>query len=188
MDGDCYITLLPYAISDHERIFKSKTGPHQRIKVSGSSTLGNISNYALAMAGRTRNPGTHIALYVQNGTERLSLPLSLSVGEFLSITNQTKEGSVYYSFVDPPESWTPPPPAPQRERPPPPPSGNKDAHSAPVFTPPYHSGISMLSNSFGSALHNSDSRGESQPSADATETSGDLRRQLEALLSGSSPE
>jgi hypothetical protein len=187
--ADCYITLLPYSVSDHERIFKTKTGPQQRIKVTATSTLANVATYVLNLATNSRTSTTYVKLFVDNGSERLGLPFSLSVGEFLCISNRTREGAVYYLFVD--EQTREPPrkpdqhPVPEKHIPPEP-----ELPSSPVFTPVYHSGISMFSNSFGRSLPAYDSRGEAPTLAhEATMASAvDLRRQLEALLSGSSTE
>jgi hypothetical protein len=177
---DCFITLLPFSVLDHERVFRTKTGPQQRIKVSASSTLASIASYILNLSVTPRGPDTYVKLYVENGAGRLSLPLSLSVGEFLSIANRGKEGALYYFFAE--EHTQNPEPIPAADLR----IVNPSIHSTPVYPPVYHSGISMFSNSFGRSLPNHDSRGDAGLIAD--EGTVDLRRHLEALLSASSIE
>jgi hypothetical protein len=169
-EGEFYVCLIPCAQSDHERIFRTRTGPHQRIKVSRNSRLTAIAHYIQNLISPPNRHPTRVELYTVAGSERLSVPLCLTVGELYYMTNQQGDGELYYSLIDGNSE--------ERERP----SSPVCAPSAPVF----HSGLSMLSNSFGMALPgiDSDSFGVGRAEETSGETVVDLKANLEKLLQG----
>jgi hypothetical protein len=169
--GEYYVTLIPCSQTDHERIFHTRTGPHQRIKVSTNSRLSTIADYIVSLVPSLRQRPFNIALYVNSDQGRIRVPLCLSVAELFFMTNQSHEGGVFYSFVDPPAA--PPLEITPRER---------TADQTPFSPPVYHSGLSMFSNSFGSLVPSQDSGAASH--CDDSESSVGLREHLESLLSG----
>jgi hypothetical protein len=169
--GEYYVTLTPCSQADHERIFHTRTGPHQRIKVSTNSRLSTIADYIVSLVPSLRQRPFHIALYVNSDQGRICVPLCLSVAELFFMTNQSREGDVFYSFVDLPAA--PAPEIPPRDAP---------IDQTPFSPPVYHSGLSMFSNSFGSPFPSHDSGPTSH--REDTESSVDLREHLESLLSG----
>jgi hypothetical protein len=169
--GEYYVTLIPCSQADHERIFHTRTGPHQRIKVSTNSRLSTIADYIVSLVPSLHQRPFHIALYVKSDEGRVRVPLCLSVAELFFMTNQSREGGVFYSFVDLPAApW--PEVAPRES----------SVDQTPFSPPVYHSGLSMFSNSFGSLFSSHDSGSASH--RDDGESSVDLREHLESLLSG----
>jgi hypothetical protein len=177
-DPELYVTLIPCTKYDHERIFRTRSGPHQRIKVSQNSRLTTIAQYVLGLAPSSRgNRPSHISFYAKRGGDHVSLPLCLTLGELFLITNQPRDGELFFSlteeFVGEVE--------PMIEKAADIPVG--EVEPSPVF----HSGLSLLSNSFGMILPNMDSRGDSggqKGEEGGGETPLDLRNHLEALLAG----
>jgi hypothetical protein len=92
-----FLQTVPLKNSDHKRITSHKNNPLQRIKVSDNTTLFAISLYIKRLAGAEFD-GTPVYLYANYHNEPLQLPLSLSVREYLIITNQGTIGEVRYSF------------------------------------------------------------------------------------------
>jgi hypothetical protein len=124
-------------------------------------------------------PPTRVIFYTGAGADFVGVPPCLTLGELFFITNQDRSGKVYFSLADDPiVPEVPPSPLPPIELPTSPPS--------PSHMPVFHSGLSLLSNSFGMILPTLDSRGfESRQEEEGTpETAIDMRNQLEAMLSG----
>jgi hypothetical protein len=176
--GEYYVTLIPFTASDHERIFHTRSGPHQRIKVSTNSRLSTVAEYIVNLAPSLRQSRICVALYVSNGPNRVRIPLCLSVAELFFMTNQSREGEVFYAFVEPTpigtvESLVRKEPTNAQPMPP---------SQFPTAVPTvYHSGLTMFSNSFATLPpgHNS-----AVVRMDRAESAVDLRNHLEALLSG----
>ena len=127
-----YLSLNPISVSDYERIFMARSGPKLRIRLSMQSTLEMVATNLVdrALAAR-RDGGLRVELFVKSRAEYVKLPLCLAVSEYLAMTNQGREGNVWYRCKDDRES--------------------RVAHSQPeplVF----HSGLSMYSNSFGAVV------------------------------------
>jgi hypothetical protein len=95
---ELYIQIVPLKNSDHKRVTRHKSNPLQRIKVSDNTTLLTITSYIKRLAG-AESDGTSVSLYANYHNEPLQLPLSLSVAEYLIITNQTDQGELRYSFA-----------------------------------------------------------------------------------------
>jgi hypothetical protein len=144
--GEYYVTLIRFTPSDHERIFHTRSGPNQRIKVSTNSRLSTVAEYIVNLAPSLRQSCTRVALYVSNGQDRMRIPLCLSVAELFFMTDQSREGEVFYAFVDPPPIETVELPVrkkPAEAQPTPQP------HFPTAVPTVYHSGLTMFSNSFG---------------------------------------
>ena len=153
-----YLSLNPISVSDYERIFMARSGPKLRIRLSMQSTLEMVATNLVdrALAAR-RDGGLRVELFVKSRAEYVKLPLCLAVSEYLAMTNQGREGNVWYRCKDDRES--------------------RVAHSQPeplVF----HSGLSMYSNSFGAVVP---AAAEHEPGS-RMENVTDLREQLEKLL------
>jgi hypothetical protein len=110
----------------------------------------------------------------------MRIPLCLSVAELFFMTNQSREGEVFYAFFDPPPIETIE--SPVRKKP-------ADGQPMPpqfltAVPTVYHSGLTMFSNSFGNLPQGHDSGGVRMDDGPGPESSVDLRNHLEALLSG----
>jgi hypothetical protein len=101
----------------------------------------------------------------------IQVPLCLSVTELFFMTNQSREGEVFYSFVDSPVA--PLPEIAPRER---------AVNQTPFSPHVYHGGLLRFLNSFGSHFPFHDSGSGSHCGDD--ESSVGLREHLESLLSG----
>jgi hypothetical protein len=138
-----YLTLILCNQTHHVRIFHTRTGLHQRIKISTNSRLSTIADYIISSVSSLHQRSFHISLDVNSDQGRIQV---LSVAKLLFMTNQSREGEIFYSFVD--SLAAPPPEIALRER-----AVNQTSFSPPV----YHSGLLMFSNSFGSLFPSHDS-------------------------------
>jgi hypothetical protein len=91
------LSIVPLKNSDHKRVTCHKSNPLQGIKDSDNTTLLTISCYIKRIAAAEFD-GTPIYLYANYPNEPLQIPLSLSVREYLIVTNQVAIGEVPYSF------------------------------------------------------------------------------------------
>jgi hypothetical protein len=179
-DGELYVTLLPCTPADQARIFRTNSSTHQRVKVSKNSRLTAIAQYVLGLVPPSRSQPTSIAFYAKARADLVAVPLCFTVGELFFITNQFRDGEVYYSLIDDPPP-PPPPPFVEVEQ-----AASSSCESMP---PVFYSGLTLLSNSLGTVLPALNSRGDSfgaKLEEGAAETPINLRNQLEALLAGQS--
>ena len=95
-NGEQYIKILPLKNVDHKRITRNKNNPLQRIKVSNNTHLYSISNYIQHLANVDSN-NFNVCLYAPHPNSCVQLPLSLSISEYLLITEQ---GEIRYTFID----------------------------------------------------------------------------------------
>ena len=96
-----YLSLNPISVSDYERIFMARSGPKLRIRLSMQSTLEMVATNLVdrALAAR-RDGGLRVELFVKSRAEYVKLPLCLAVSEYLAMTNQGREGNVWYRCKD----------------------------------------------------------------------------------------
>lgn len=200
MQGDkaeVYIQIFPLWNSDHKRIYRNKSNPVQRIKVSNNTTLYVIASYIHRLAGPDARDTT-VCLYVRYGAEAIQLPLSITTAEFLLMTDQDKQGEIRYSFVSqaPPEPIRKPLPPPKlrKEKPKVPPVPaypepvEKKVEKSPIIplaespNPLLYTGFSLFSNSFGVFPPTLDSAGFDKSAGPPGGTIS-LRKELEQILS-----
>jgi hypothetical protein len=149
---ELYVQLQPLCDADYQRISKTKHTPVQRVKVSQRTLLATIANYVQRLVGTDL-----VSLHAPYRSDSVQVPLSMSVAEFLFITNQREQAELRYSFGErraPADAHQPPK---LRGRRP-------DDGAAPKCTPPptprsaplpaiggglFHSGLLLFSNSFG---------------------------------------
>jgi hypothetical protein len=186
--AELYLHLIPLKNTDHKRVSRQKNNPLQRIKVSDNATLRTITSYLIRLANAESN-NTAVTLYTTYRGEPVQVPLSMSVAEFLLITNQAGQGEVRYSFseIQPkvdariavPTAQARPPP--ERPRYPPPQGLGRLAPPLPVdsFGPDFHTGFSLFSNSFGGFLPSLDSGTLGQPTDVKDADTISLRKNLE---------
>jgi hypothetical protein len=99
--AELYIQITPLRTSDYKRITHSKSQAVLRVKVSACARLSAISSYIHGLGGSDSTNCT-VALHVPYRDAVLQLPLTMTISEFRFIANQTGEGDLRYSFVDPP--------------------------------------------------------------------------------------
>jgi hypothetical protein len=98
--AELYIQITPLRTSDYKRITHSKTQAILRLKVSASARLSAISSYVHGLGG-AESANCTVSLHVPYREEVLQLPLTMTISEFRFISNQTGEGDLRYSFVEP---------------------------------------------------------------------------------------
>jgi hypothetical protein len=96
LPGEHYVMLIRCGEADHERIFHTRTGPHQRIKVSTNSRLSVLADSIVSLVPSVRHGPLHIILYVNKDQGRIQVPLCVSVTELFFMTNQSRESEVLY--------------------------------------------------------------------------------------------
>ena len=98
--NELYVKLIPFKNADNKKVLNSKHNPLQRIKVSSSTPLHQISRYVHNMVFPENDETFQVQLYLSSNNNELKLPLSLNVSEFLFITNESEQGELRYSFVE----------------------------------------------------------------------------------------
>jgi hypothetical protein len=193
MRRELSLQIVPLKNADHKRVSRHKNNPLQRIKVSDRTSLLTIAGYIRRLAGAEAD-GAPVALYASYRGEPLQVPLSMSVGQYLIVTNQDGHGEVRYAFADarpgagapaarprprqeplPELPRYPPPPLLGRARPLAPPP----LHPADSFAAIFHSGFSLLSNSFGGFLPSIDAGPPGQAADGKVDDAISLRQNLE---------
>jgi hypothetical protein len=111
---ELYIHIVPLWSTDHRHLSRKKDNPFQRIKVSNAMTLQTVATYIQRLAATT----SHVTLHAPYRGGAVQVPLSMSVAEFLFITNQRDTCELRYSLADE-EPVPAPPPDPHRNYPPP---------------------------------------------------------------------
>ena len=96
--AELYVRIVPFTNADHKRIQRNKNNPLQRIKVSNNTTLYTISSYIHGQASSSDQNQLSVSLHVPFSNKCVQLPLSMSVADFLLITNQVKQGELRYRF------------------------------------------------------------------------------------------
>lgn len=96
--AELYVRIVPFTNADHKRISRNKNNPLQRIKVSNNTTLYTISSYIHGQASSADQSQLSVSLHVPFSNKCVQLPLSMSVADFLLITNQVKQGELRYRF------------------------------------------------------------------------------------------
>lgn len=96
--AELYVRIVPFTNADHKRISRNKNNPLQRIKVSNNTTLYTISSYIHGQASSSDQSQLSVSLHVPFSNKCVQLPLSMSVADFLLITNQVKQGELRYRF------------------------------------------------------------------------------------------
>lgn len=96
--AELYVRIVPFTNADHKRISRNKNNPLQRIKVSNNTTLYTISSYIHGQASGPDQKLLSVSLHVPFSNKCVQLPLSMSVADFLLITNQVKQGELRYRF------------------------------------------------------------------------------------------
>ena len=85
--AELYVRIVPFTNADHKRIQRNKNNPLQRIKVSNNTTLYTISSYIHGQASSSDQNQLSVSLHVPFSNKCVQLPLSMSVADFLLITN-----------------------------------------------------------------------------------------------------
>jgi hypothetical protein len=96
--AELHLQLQPLGLADQQRVAQTKHAPVQRIKVSQRTSLTTIAGYVQRIAGA--DPRCFVSLHAPYHTETVQLPLSISVAEFLFITNQRGQGELRYAFSE----------------------------------------------------------------------------------------
>jgi hypothetical protein len=94
--ADLFISLIPLKNSDHLRIARTKSNPLQRVRISPAVCLNSLAAYIRRLATAPDSEPPLVNLFVDYRKQSLQLPLSLTVSDFLAITNQVTE--IRYGF------------------------------------------------------------------------------------------